>query len=194
MNQYVTGAMIKRLREERRLTQSGLAELLQVSDKAVSKWETGKGYPDITLVEPIARALGVSVIELLSGDDVRNTNRAFNLLKSKLYVCPLCGNVLTGTGEAVVSCHGIVLPPLEGEKAEGAHEIHVEVCEDEYYVTLHHPMTKEHSISFLAGVSDNGLQIVKLYPEGECGARFKLGRTRLLYAYCNRHGLYRLRV
>lgn len=194
MNQYVTGAMIRRLREERRLTQSGLAEILQVSDKAVSKWETGKGYPDITLVEPIARALGVSVIELLSGDDVRNTNRAGNLLRSRLYVCPICGNVLTGTGEAVVSCHGIVLPPLEGEKAEGAHEIHVEVCEDEYYVTLDHPMTKEHYISFLAAVTDNSLHVVKLYPEGNAEARFKRGRTRLLYAYCNRHGLYQIRL
>ena len=194
MNQYVTGAMIKRLREERRLTQSALAEVLQVSDKTVSKWETGKGYPDITLVEPIAKALGVSVIELLSGDDVRNTNRASNLLRSRLYVCPICGNVLTGTGEAVVSCHGIVLPPLEAEQAEGEHEIRVEVCEDEYYVTLDHPMTKEHYISFLAGVSDNSLQIVKLYPEGEAGARFKINRTRFLYAYCNRHGLYQLRV
>ena len=194
MNQYVTGTMIRRLREERKLTQSGLAEILQVSDKAVSKWETGKGYPDITLVEPIARALGVSVIELLSGDDVRNTNRAGNLLRSRLYVCPICGNVLTGTGEAVVSCHGVVLPPLEGERAEGAHEIHVEVCEDEYYVTLDHPMTKEHYISFLAAVTDNSLHIVKLYPEGNAEARFKRSRARLLYAYCNRHGLYQIKV
>ena len=194
MNQYVTGAMIRRLREERKLTQSGLAELLLVSDKTVSKWETGKGYPDITLVEPIARALGVSVIELLSGDDVRNTNRASNLLRPRLYVCPVCGNILTGTGEAVVSCHGIVLPPLEAEQAEGAHEMRVEVCEDEYYVTLAHPMTKEHAISFLAGVSDNSVQIVKLYPEGNAEARFKIDRTRFLYACCNRHGLYRLRV
>ena len=194
MNQYITGAMIKRLREERRLTQSALAEVLQVSDKTVSKWETGKGYPDITLVEPIAKALGVSVIELLSGDDVRNTNRAGNLLRSRLYVCPICGNVLTGTGEAVVSCHGIVLPPLEAEQAVGAHEIRVEVCEDEYYVTLDHPMTKEHYISFLAAVTDNSLHIVKLYPEGNAEARFKRGRTRLLYAYCNRHGLYQIRI
>lgn len=194
MNQYVTGAMIKRLREAHRLTQSRLAELLQVSDKTISKWETGKGYPDITLVEPLAKALGVSVIELLSGDDVQNTNRSCNLLRSKLYVCPVCGNILTGTGEAVVSCHGIVLPPLEAEKAEGEHTIQAEVSEDEYYVTLDHPMTKTHYISFLAAVTDSDLHIVKLYPEGNAEARFKRGRTRMLYAYCNHHGLFQIRL
>ena len=58
MNQYVTGAMIRRLREEKRITQQQLADRLGVSGKAVSKWETGRGYPDITLIEPLAAALG----------------------------------------------------------------------------------------------------------------------------------------
>ena len=48
--------MIKRLREGRQLTQQQLAEKLGVSDKAISKWETGRGYPDITLAEPLAAA------------------------------------------------------------------------------------------------------------------------------------------
>ena len=66
MNQYITGAMIKRLREEKKISQNKLAETIGVSDKAVSRWETGRGYPDITLIEPLAEALGVSVIELFS--------------------------------------------------------------------------------------------------------------------------------
>ena len=76
MNQYVTGAMIKRLRENRGMTQQQLAGKLAVSDKAISRWETGRGYPDISLVEPLAGALGVSIIELFSGEDV--TNRIFS--------------------------------------------------------------------------------------------------------------------
>ena len=68
MNQYVTGAMIKRLRENRKMTQLQLADKLNVSDKSVSKWETGRGYPDISLIEPLAESLGVSVIELMSGE------------------------------------------------------------------------------------------------------------------------------
>ena len=72
MNQYVTGSIIRKLREEKKMTQLELAKHLQVSDKTVSKWETGKGYPDITLIEHISKALGISTIELLSGDDIRS--------------------------------------------------------------------------------------------------------------------------
>ena len=103
MDHYVTGAAIKQLREGKKLTQAQLAEALQVSDKAVSKWETGRGLPDITLLEPLAAALGVSVPELLSGRTVVNRNRSANVLKSKFYVCPVCGNVIHTTGEAMVS-------------------------------------------------------------------------------------------
>ena len=71
MNQYVTGTTIKELREKNKITQVQLAEKLGVSDKTVSKWETGKGSPDITLLEPIADALRVSVAELITGNPVR---------------------------------------------------------------------------------------------------------------------------
>ena len=74
MNPYITGAGIRALREKHRLTQAQLAEQLNVSDKTVSKWETGKGYPDITLLEPIAETLKVSVTELISGTAVKNEN------------------------------------------------------------------------------------------------------------------------
>ena len=194
MNRYVTGAMIRRLREEKGLTQSELASKLCVSDKAVSKWETGKGYPDITLIEPIAEALGVSVMELLNGENVTNRNRSGNLLRSKWYVCPICGNILHGTGEAVISCCGITLPPLEPEAPDEAHGIRIEPVEDEIYVSLDHEMTREHHISFLAAVMDDRVQLQKLYPEGDCAARFPRGRIRYLYACCNRHGLYRVLV
>ena len=113
MNNYITGAAIKRLREGKGLTQAELAGQIGVSDKAVSKWEIAKGLPDISLIEPLSKALGVSVMELLSGNAVSNRNRAGNMLRTNFYVCPVCGNVLLGTGEAVVSCCGITLPKLE---------------------------------------------------------------------------------
>ncbi len=191
MNQYVTGSIIKQLREGKGMTQAQLAARLQVSDKAVSRWETAKGYPDITLIEPLAQALDISVMELLSGDWVTNANRAGNLLRSKWYVCPICGNILHSTGAAVVSCCGLTLPPLEAELPDGDHAITVEPVEDEYYVTVDHPMEKGHFLSFLAGVSDEGVQLVKLYPEGSGAARLKLRRMKWVYAYCNRHGLFR---
>ena len=193
MDNYVTGAVIKRLRENKKLTQEELAEKIFVTSKAVSKWETGKGFPDVGLLESLGKALDVSVIELLSGEDITNLNKSCNMAKGKFYVCPVCGNVILTTGEAVISCCGITLPPLEAEppdKSDTEHALKVEIVEDEYYVTMNHPMTKEHYISFIAAVSDQGVQLVKLYPEGNAQARFKISRVRKLYAYCNRHGLF----
>lgn len=194
MNQYVTGGVIRQAREKCGLTQAQLAAKLCVSDKAVSKWETGKGYPDITLLESLAQALGVSTIELLSGEAVTNGNRSFNVARAKLYVCPVCGNVIFAGGAAVISCCGLTLPPLEAEVPDEAHALTIEQVEDEYYVTAPHEMTKQHFISFLAAVTDSGLQLVKLYPEGNAEARFTVRRTRMLYWYCNRHGLFRQRI
>ena len=192
MDNYVTGAVIKRLRENKKMTQEELAQKIFVTSKAVSKWETGKGFPDVGLLESLGKALDVSVIELLSGEDITNLNKSCNMAKGKFYVCPVCGNVIQTTGEAVISCCGITLPPLEAEPAEAddEHSLKIEKVEDEYYVTMNHPMTKDHYISFIAAISDQGVQLVKLYPEGNAEARFKISRVRKLYAYCNRHGLF----
>ncbi len=194
MDQYVTGAAIRRLRENNRMTQEELAEKLFVSSKAVSKWETGKGFPDISLLEPLAEALHVSVIELLSGDQIQNKNRAGNMFRSKFYVCPVCGNVVHAAGEALISCCGITLPPLEAEEADAEHSMQIEKVEDEYFVSIPHPMTKTHFISFLAAVSDQAIQFVKLYPEGNAEARFKTSRVRFIIGCCNRHGLFQWKV
>ena len=194
MNQYVTGAIIRKLRESRSMTQAMLAEKLCVSDKTVSKWETGKGYPDITMLPALADTLGVSVIELLSGSDVQNRNRSFNMKRLKFYVCPVCGNILTATGEAVISCCGITLPPLEAEDADEDHALNIEPVEDEFYVNLNHPMTREHHISFIAALADDGVQIRKLYPEGNAEARLKCSRVRRMYAFCKLHGLFELKI
>ena len=190
MDNYVTGALIKKLRESRKMTQEELADKVCVSSKAVSKWETGRGFPDIGLIEPLAKALGISVVELLSGADITNRNRSSDMKKCKFYVCPVCGNAILATGEAVIICCGITLPPLEAEIPDTDHTISLEPVEDEYYVTVDHPMTKTHYISFLAAVSDQRIQFVKLYPEGEAAARFKVDRVERIYAYCNRHGLF----
>lgn len=190
MDKYVTGAVIKRLRENKKMTQEELANRLCVSSKAVSKWETGNGFPDISLLEPLSNALDISVIELLSGENISNHNQSANMLKGRFYICPICGNVIFSIGEAVISCCGITLPPSEPEPADFEHSINIEIIEDEYFITVNHPATKEHYISFLASVSDCGINLIKLYPEGNNEARFKKSRQEKIYAYCNRHGLF----
>ena len=194
MDNYITGAAIRALREKRRMTQAQLAEALCVSDKAVSKWERGRGLPDITLIEPLAAALGVSVPELLSGRAIVNGNRASNLLRSQIYVCPLCGNVIRAKGEALISCCGVTLPALEAEAPDEAHAARVEPSEGEYYVRVDHDMTKEHYISFLAYVTGDRFELKALYPEGNAEARFFRRGGGFLYWYCNRHGLFRQKL
>ncbi len=194
MNHYVTGAIIKALREKHRMTQAELAARLCVSDKAVSKWETGRGFPDVSLLEPLGRALHVSVPELLCGQAIVNRNRSANMLKSRFYVCPVCGNVLFARGDALVSCCGIQLPALEAEEPDDAHRLSVEKVEDERYVTVNHPMTKEHYISFIAYMTPDRYETRVLYPEGNAEARFFYRGAGWLYYCCNRHGLFRQKV
>ena len=190
MNPYVTGNVIKELREKCQLTQVELAEKIGVSDKTVSKWETAKGYPDISLLEPIAKALGVSMTELVTGNAVSNVNVSANMLRSKFYVCPICGNIIHSMGEAVMQCHGILLSPCQPEETDENHMIFIERVEDEYYIRIEHDMTKQHYISFIAALSSDKIQMIKLYPEGNAEARVKINGVKKILFYCNRDGLF----
>ena len=191
MNAYITSAAIRQLREKQNLTQAELAEKIGVSSKTISKWETAKGLPDISLLQPLAQALGISVIELMNGEHITNQNISANMRRAKFYVCPVCGNIIHSMGDSLVSCCGITLPALDAEEADPAHVLHIEVVEDEYFLTLDHPMTKQHYISFLAFVTTDRLQLIKLYPEGNAESRMQLRGLGTLYWYCNQHGLFK---
>ena len=194
MNTYVTGNTIKHLREKRNMTQAELAEKISVSSKTISKWETAKGLPDISLLQPLAQALGISVIELMNGEYIINKNVSANMQRSKFCVCPICGNAIHMLGNALVSCCGITLPALEAEKADDDHALSIENVEDEHFITVHHPMAKAHYISFVAFVTADRIQMVKLYPEGNAQTRLQLRGTGYLYYYCNQHGLFRKKI
>lgn len=187
---YIDGKMLKALREKRNMTQTALAERLHVSDKAISKWETGRGFPDISILDELAKALQISVVELLAGDQVKNENVCANMRKSLFYVCPVCGNVIHSVGEGVFSCHGIVLPPLEAEEAQ----MEVTCVENEYVVSLESPMRKDDYISFMAYVTSDSTQIIKLYPEQTAEARFIRRGHGMIYAYEVRNGLYQMKI
>lgn len=194
MDNYVTGAVIRRLREDKNMTQAELAAKLDVSPKTISKWETAKGLPDISLLDTLAAALEVSVMELMSGNTIINRNISANIMRSQIYVCPVCGNIIHAMGEAAISCCGVALPPLEAEEPDEAHQITIEKVEDEQFVVVHHDMTKQHYISFMAYVTGDKFHMVKLYPEGNAECRFRFRGLGYLYIYCNRHGLMRIKV
>lgn len=194
MSPYVTGNMIKELREKKQLTQIQLAEKLNISDKTISKWETAKGYPDISLLEPLAKVLGVSVTELVMGNTINNVNVSANMMRSKFYVCPVCGNIIHSMGDAVIQCHGILLTPCQTEETDENHMIFVERVEDEYYIRIDHDMTKQHYISFVAALSTDKIQMVKLYPEGNAEARVQMKGVKKIVFYCNQDGLFSLNI
>lgn len=191
---YISASVIKSLREDKKMTQRELGSILSVSDKTVSKWETGKGLPDISLIEPLSSALGVSVAELFSGNPVQNRNRCANMEKTVFYVCPICSNVICSVGEISVSCCGTELPPLAPEEADLEHRICAYESDGELYVTLEHEMSREHHISFIAYVTGSRAELVKLYPEQGAEARFaRRGGGRLL-ALCTRHGFFEVKI
>lgn len=194
MNSYVTGTTIKKLREAKGITQNELAEKIGVTSKAVSKWETSKGLPDITLIEPLSKILGISVVELMSGDTIINKNTSSNMLLSKFYVCPVCGNIIHTTGESLISCCGIVLPSLDAEEIDESHRVIIENVEDEKFISVNHEMSKSHYISFIAYVTSDKINLVKFYPESNAETRMQFRGRGYLYIYCNKHGLMRVRV
>lgn len=191
---YITGETIKRLREKKKLTQKELAEKLMVSDKTISKWETNKGLPDLSILSELANALSVSVPELLTGDVAVNKNISANMRRSRFYVCPICGNVIHAMGEGAFSCCGIRLPSQEAEEPDEQHRLYVEDVDGEMFVYLDHPMEKSHSISFMAYVTDCHIQMEKLYPEQAAQTHFRRAGRGTTFAFCNRHGLFSVKV
>lgn len=191
---YVSGKMIKELREKKNMTQKELAEKLLVSDKTISKWETEKGLPDISFIGQLASILGVSIAELFAGEYVINTNKSGNMKKVCFYVCPICGNVIVSTGEGNFNCCGVTLVKAEVEEDNSSHVIECETIENDYYVQINHPMEKDHYISFAAFITTDTVTMVKMYPEQNARCRFTKNGHGYIIIYCNRHGLFSIRV
>ena len=90
-----------------------------------------------------------------------------------------------------VPLESVVLQP---EETDENHMIFVERVEDEYYIRIEHDMTKQHYISFVAALSSDKIQMIKLYPEGNAEARFKINGVKKILFYCNRDGLFSMDV
>lgn len=187
MNAESTGLLIRKLRHEQKLTQKKLAEILNISDKAVSKWETGKGLPDISILAEIAGLFGTDMQTLLNGNLNENESKNGNMKKLKFYVCQECGNIVTSTADTSIVCCGKKLLPLEMKKA-GNEMISAEYQDGEWYVTSSHSMTKEHYISFVAYLNDSTVIIFRQYPEWQINLHIPYTTGRLVW-YCNKCGL-----
>lgn len=191
MDNESIGGLIRALRTEKGLTQRELADMIGVSSKAVSKWETFGGAPDVSLLTALSEALGVDVGGLLSGRLTKNDEVSANMKRTRFYVCPDCGGLLSSTSGARLSCCGRPLDPLEAKTPDEAHELSVETVEGEWFISSGHPMTREHHISFAALLTTDRADILRLYPEWEMQTRFSKRGHGTLYWYCTEHGLFK---
>ncbi len=184
------GELIRSLRMECGLTQKQLADAMNISDKTVSKWERGLGCPDVSLLPELSILLKVNIEKILAGDLNPNELLGGNMRMTQFYVCPECGNIMTSTGNAELSCCGRKLEALVPEKANEKHVLQLETIEDEWYIETTHEMTKAHYISFIAFVTGEKMYLVKQYPEWGIHLRLpKMGHGKL-YHYCSQHGLF----
>ena len=165
MNNIKIGNLIYTLRKEKQLTQLQLAERMNISDKTVSKWERGLGCPDISLLPDLSKILEVNLEELLSGKLDINAITGGNMKKTKFYICPQCGNIITSSEDAAISCCGKKLSASEPQKANEQEKLSIENIETDYFISTNHEMTKEHYISFVALLTGDSLIIRKQYPE-----------------------------
>lgn len=184
------GQLIRSMRREKGMTQLQLAEAMNISDKAISKWERGLGCPDVSLLHELSEALGVNIEKILLGDLEPNRMDGGNMKRLKFYTCPTCGNILTSTGEAEISCCGRKLSPLSAKPGDGEHRLTIEEIEDEYLVTFNHEMTKAHYLNFIAYVTFDRVLLVRLYPEQGNEVRLPGMSRGKLYFGCNQHGLW----
>lgn len=184
------GGLIGRLRRERGMTQRELARRLDVTDKAVSKWERGLGCPDVSLLTGLTEALGVDMTALLAGELPPEEPSGGSMKKAKYYVCLACGGITMTTGDAEVSCCGRKMSPLEAQKAGAEEKLNVEKVEDEWFITSGHPMTKAHYIAFVAFAAGDRLQLIRQYPEWDLQVRLPARGHGMLLWYCTEHGLF----
>ena len=190
MDPVKTGKIIHLLRKEKGLTQKQLAEKMFISDKTVSKWECGAGCPEISLLRQLADILDVEIDALLKGQLDQNDRNGGNMKNLKFYVCPVCGNLITATGEASVSCCGKVLEPTEIKKAESDEKLSVELIDNEYFVSSSHEMTKDHYITFVALLTGDTLIMRKQYPEWDLQTSIpRIAHGRLIW-HCSKHGMF----
>ena len=191
MDSKEIGNLLARLRAERNLTQREVAEQLAVSPQAISKWERGKGCPDISLLSALSKTFGVSLARLLEGDLAPHPKETGNMKRVKFYVCPDCGNILTASGGGELHCCGRRLEPLKPQKADEVHTAVVQEIEEDWYITFDHPMQKDHFFRLAACVTMDKVLLVRLYPEQGGAVRFpQIRGGGKLYLCCSRDGLF----
>lgn len=194
MDAVKTGRLLAQLRKEQGLKQREVAQALNVSNKTVSKWECGLGYPDASLWPRLSEIFKVDIAPLMAGEIPRNRPDAGNLSRLRFHVCPDCLNVLFSTGGASIFCCGRTLSPLNAVVDDNTPPISKRISDSEYYITIAHEMTRSHYLLFAAYIKNDRVQFTRMYPEQNAELRIPMEKGGKLYLYCIRHGLTVIRL
>lgn len=176
------------------MTQKELAERLGVVPKTVSKWETGRGFPDVSMLSALAEIFGVNEKSLIAGELTANGSVSGNMQRTKFYVCPRCGSMLQGTGNSLSFCCGKLLSPLPVQTIDETHTPTITQIEEDFYIEFPHEMSKTHFISFLSYLGVDRVLTVRLYPEQDCAVRIPKAYGGKIVYYCNQHGLFEYKI
>ena len=178
------------------ITIIGLIFRVKLSKAFRSGLTIGIGFAGINLVINMMKSnllsdiLGVNIEKILLGDLEPNKKDGGNMKRIKFYVCPVCGNVISSTGMAEISCCGRKLNALKARPADLSHSVSAKAVEGDYYITLEHDMEKQHYITFMAYAVYDRVLLMQLYPEQAAQVRFPRSGHGVLYICCNSHGLF----
>ena len=168
MNAEKTGSLIRSLRIKKGLTQKELAHMICVTDKAVCKWEKGRGCPNITLISQLSKVLEVDIQSILQGYLDKNKKIGENMNHLKFYKCPTCGNLVTSIKSVELSCCGNKLSPVSAQtRSEPEYQPVIQEFDGQYSIKFNHPMTKSNYISQVIVVRYDQIMTVNLYAESE---------------------------
>ncbi|MBQ7167962.1 MAG: helix-turn-helix domain-containing protein [Treponema sp.] len=197
MNAEKTGKLILEMRTQTGLTQKALAEMIHVSDKAVCKWETGHGCPDITVLNELSKALGVDIPSILSGELPGKKFCGGNLRRLTFFRCAGCGNLIVSTSAVELNCCGKRLEGIELRKKGKLFRIleaSVLETDGEFYVTMDHAMEKSDFIAAVFAVYYDRIITIPLYPEQAPSFTIWQIAGCSLYALDNHDELYTIKI
>lgn len=193
MNPEKTGLIIKNARIKKGLTQKQLADAISVTDKAICKWETGRGCPDITLLSQLSRILEIDIQSILRGELVKNKSIAGNMNRIKFYRCPTCGNLVTSVKEIEISCCGNKLPFAEAHQSNDAkYTPIIKEFDGQYSVSFNHPMTKDDYIANIITVQYDKILVINLFAEQEAVVTLPQIEGLRMFLITSRDGLIAL--
>lgn len=195
MNAEKTGNLIRSLRIKKGLTQKELAHMICVTDKAVCKWEKGRGCPNITLISQLSKVLEVDIQSILQGYLDKNKKIGENMNHLKFYKCPTCGNLVTSIKSVELSCCGNKLSPVSAKtRSEPEYQPVIQEFDGQYSIKFNHPMTKSNYISQVIVVRYDQIMTVNLYAESEAIITIPQVRGIRLFVITNKSELIAVTV